>query len=80
MADSHHYYLPQGAHEFLIWARNFTEVAGRNAAAWGLVQADIDDLKAGTDAYALALHTALAAKFKDYVNAKLRYSRDIDSD
>lgn len=99
MSDAYHYYLPQGAHEFLIWARNFTETAGHHAPAWGLVQADIDDLKAGTDAYAQALqtadadsaskedirakntlHTALAAKFKDYVNAKLRYNRAVDND
>lgn len=47
--------MPQEAQEFLLWARNFTDVAGRNAKAWGLVQADIDNLKADTENYAQVL-------------------------
>ena len=99
MTEKNHYYMPQGAHEFLLWARNFTDVAGRNAKAWGLVQEDIDDLKTATENYAHALqisdsdraskediqlkntfHTALASKFKDYVNAEIRYNQAVDND
>ena len=99
MTEKHYYYMPQGAHEFLVWARNFTDVAGRNAKAWGLVQADIDNLKADTETYARqlqiadrdpaskedirlknTLHTALASKFKDYMNAEIRYNKAADND
>ena len=95
MTEKNHYYIPQGAHEFLVWAQNFTD----NAAAWGLVQADIDALKADTETYAQALrtadgngaskediqlkhtlHTALASKCKDYVNAKIRSNKAVDND
>jgi hypothetical protein len=98
MTEKNYYYMPQGDHEFLLWARNFTDVAGRNAKAWGLVQTDIDDLKTATENYAHVLQiadsrraskediqlkntfrTALASKFKDYVDAEIRCNKAVDA-
>jgi hypothetical protein len=99
MTDNDDYYILQDPQEFLLWARNFTDVAGRNAKAWGLVQRDIDDLKTATENYAHVLQitdcrraskediqlkntfrTALASKFKDYVNAEIRCNKAVNKD
>jgi hypothetical protein len=60
MPHKGHYYIPQGAHDFLDWTRNFIQTANANAQAWGFVQADMDALKAKSDDFAQKLAKALS--------------------
>jgi hypothetical protein len=47
MANKHEYYMPQGAHEFLGWAKNFVEAAGANKTAFGFTDTELTPLSAG---------------------------------
>lgn len=55
MAD---YYMPQTAHAFLDWARNFYTVAGNNAMPWGLDPVDIQELQNKTGDFSRKLEMA----------------------
>lgn len=44
MVHQHEYYIPQGAREFLGWAKNFVEVARVNKTAFGFADAELKSL------------------------------------
>jgi hypothetical protein len=47
MANKHEYYMPQGAHEFRGWAKNFVEVAQANKTAFAFTDQELTPLNTG---------------------------------
>jgi hypothetical protein len=77
MDNKHEYYMPLGVHEFLIWAKNFVEVARANKTAFGFTDAELDPLKTGVDGLDAAL---LKADGETATKEDLRYKNTVFED
>jgi hypothetical protein len=58
MANKYEYYMPQGAHEFLEWAKNCVEVARANKAVFGFTDDELEPLDAEAGALEAAVDKA----------------------
>jgi hypothetical protein len=81
MANKHEYYMPQGAQDFVGWAKNFVEVALANKTAFGFTDNEVAPLSAGVDALEAAVIKADSetASKEDirHKNTVLKTTRDL---
>jgi hypothetical protein len=81
MANKHEYYMPQGAHDFRGWAKNFVEVAQANKTLFGFTDAELTPLSTGVttlDAAIVKADGEMATK-EDirHKNTVLKNTRDL---